>query len=866
MARRILILVLALALLTACGSPATATPAASVPHEHEHGKKVVASTSWVGAFALAAGAEEIIVIAPSNIQHPPDYDPKPSDLEAISGADYVLYAGFEGFAPRMQEAVGGSSDKLITVATENSPEAIHKEVTRLGELFGTQDKAAAFLETFDAEYAKLSEEVKAAVGDQKPVVVTQMFVTPWVFFAGLEPAGMYGPMPMTPDELKTLSDAKPTMVFENAHMGGGDPLVEATGAQKVDLINFPGDDMDLLSVFRQNAETLKSAFGGMTGTHGHSHTEYPLTIENCGRSVTFEKAPERVITTWQAPAELLVKLGLGSRIVGTVWNAQFPAPADIADEFDKLPVLSEEGASKEAVFAANPDFILASFLAWDFDAASGAPTLKEVEDAGIRVFGLSDNCTASDHVHIEDMYSDILKIGQIFDVQDSTEALVNDMKARVAAVQEKIAGLPPTKAFFDAGGEGPIGTAGQGLQHDMIVLAGGENIFADYANYYESVSLEEVAARQPEIFVVDTWSDPAYINSRSEWLFTTFSETPAAKDKRFVEIPGIYIYFASIRFADGIEMMAEAFHPEAFAAAPSYPVTIENCGNTLTFDKAPERALVTYQNVAEIMVKLGLTDKIVGVTYGKAYPSPADMPEVDTLNYLTEPGSGSASKEVELSTNPDIVISAYPTYDFDAGQGMATQEEFVAAGAPVYGISAECDKSMPGGTIETVYSDILNLGKIFGVESRAEAVVQEMKGRIAVVQSKVGNLPPVQVAFYDAGEEQIGVYGSGLNSDMIALAGGENVFANETDVYLQVSKEVFAVKTPEIFAVLDYEGAAGVPDEITRAKFLFTTFPNMQASKDKRWVPVSGAAFAAGIRIPDAIESMAKAFHPEAFQ
>ncbi len=569
MIKRILVLVILAAILAACGSTATPTPAmteAPVHDEHTHGLKIVASTSWVGAFALAAGAEDISIIAPSTIQHPPDYDPKPSDLEAISGADYVLMAGFEGFAARMQEAVSGDSSKLITVMTENSPEMIHKEVTRLGELFGTQDKAAAYLALFDAEYAKLSDEVKAAVGDHKPVVVTQMFVTPFVFFAGLEPAGMYGPMPMTPDELKTLSDAKPTMVFENAHMGGGDPLVEATGATKIDLINFPGDDMDLLSVFRQNAETLKTAFGSMaeTHTHSHMHTEYPLTIENCGRSVTFEKAPERVITTWQTPPELLIKLGLGDRIIGTEWNGQFPPPADIAEEFNKLPILSKEAASKEAIFAANPDFIISSGLVWDFDPTAGAPSVDEVEAAGIKVFGFSDNCTASDHIHVEDMYNDILKIGQIFDVQEKAEDLVNDMKARVAAVQEKIAGLTPTKAFFDAGGEGPVGTAGQGLQHDMIVLAGGENVFADYANYYESVSLEEVAARQPEIFVVDTWSDPTYINTRSEWLFTTFSETPAAKDQRYVEIPGIYIYYASIRFADGIEMMAKAFHPEAF--------------------------------------------------------------------------------------------------------------------------------------------------------------------------------------------------------------------------------------------------------------------------------------------------------------
>ena len=169
MIKRILVLVILAAILAACGStPTPAMTEAPVHDEHTHGLKIVASTSWVGAFALAAGAEDISIIAPSTIQHPPDYDPKPSDLEAISGADYVLMAGFEGFAARMQEAVSGDSSKLITVMTENSPEMIHKEVTRLGELFGTQDKAAAYLALFDAEYAKLSDEVKAAVGDHKP--------------------------------------------------------------------------------------------------------------------------------------------------------------------------------------------------------------------------------------------------------------------------------------------------------------------------------------------------------------------------------------------------------------------------------------------------------------------------------------------------------------------------------------------------------------------------------------------------------------------------------------------------------------------------------------------------------------------------
>lgn len=596
---------------------------------------------------------------------------------------------------------------------------------------------------------------------------------------------------------------------------------------------------------------------------------YPVTIENCGRTLTFNKAPERVITTWQNPTELLVKLGLGDKIVGAENSQQFPPPDDLAAAYAKVPILAKQTASKEVFLTANPDFVLSAFLVWDFDPKNDRPSLDDLSKSGVQVFGFSDNCTEKSHTTTEDMYNDILKIGKIFAVEDRAQALVNDMKTRIAHVEDRVQGLTPIKAFFDAGSEGPIGTAGAGLQNDQIIAAGGVNVFADKPEYYMEVSLEEVAQRQPEIFVVDTWEDRTYINKRTEWLFKTFPNTPAGKGKRFVEIPGIYIYYASVRFADGVEMMAKAFHPEAFASTSmsSYPVTIQNCGKTLTFTKAPERVLVTYQNVAEILVKLGLKDKIVGVTYGKAYPSPADMQaEIDGLNYLSPPGKGSAAKEVELSTRPDIVIAAYPTYDFDSAQGVATQEDFAATGAQIYGISAECEKSVPNGTITTVYNDILNFGKIFGVETRAQVVIQEMKDRIAAVQTKIAKLPPVPVAFYDAGEDQLGFYGSGLNSDMIALAGGANVFADQPDVYLQVSKETFAVKNPAIFAVLDYEGSSNAPDESDRAAFLFKTFPNMQASKDKRWVAVSGAAFAASPRIPDAIEAMAKAFHPEAFK
>jgi len=264
--RTMMVCLTILGVLISCGQQApaateqTAAPAAEGAPASKS-LKIVASTSWVAAFAKAAGATAITVIAPSSLQHPPDYDPKPSDLAAIADADFVLMAGFEGFAAKMKEAVGADETKLITVATENSPDGIHKEVTRLGALFGTSDAATAYLATFDTEYAALAADVQKSVGSAKPVVVNQLFVTPFVFFAGLTSAGSYGPMPMTPEELKKLSDVKPAYVFENAHMPAGQAIVEATGAISVALINFPGDDFELLSVFRSNAETIKKVFG-----------------------------------------------------------------------------------------------------------------------------------------------------------------------------------------------------------------------------------------------------------------------------------------------------------------------------------------------------------------------------------------------------------------------------------------------------------------------------------------------------------------------------------------------------------------------------------------------------------------------------
>lgn len=273
------------ALAVACGddSSSSTTAAGSVAT----GPKVVASTTWTGAYAKLAGASDITVIAPTSILHPPDYDPKPSDLLAAADADIVVYAEFESFAPRLTEAAGGDAT-TFPLTLENTAASIEAEVMRLAAELGTEAVARTNLDAFLAAAAELGADAATHVGDTAPVVVSQLFMSYWADWAGLTSAGAFGPQPMSAGELSELMGMSPTIVFDNYHVPGGQAF-EAEGIARIELINYPGDDLDLLAVFQHNHDLIVKALdgeiepntdisvpeGGGHGeqSHGHGETE-----------------------------------------------------------------------------------------------------------------------------------------------------------------------------------------------------------------------------------------------------------------------------------------------------------------------------------------------------------------------------------------------------------------------------------------------------------------------------------------------------------------------------------------------------------------------------------------------------------------
>ncbi|MER6914997.1 zinc ABC transporter substrate-binding protein [Streptomyces sp. NPDC000594] len=248
-------LTLTLALVTGCGGDSETSAAG---HSRAGKPAVVATTTWQGAIAQAAGADNIEVIVDRSVPHAPDYDPKPSDLITVAQADFVLYASFEPYAAKIKEAAG-SKAKQVEVNLDNDPAQLKAEVTRLAGLFGTEKAAERWNREFDTEYARLNKGLRAAwPGGKSPLVVSHAFTTWAARLAGATTAGTYGPEAVTPAQLARLTATKPALVLDNAHMSTGTVLPD-TRAKHLSIVNYPGDDLDLLPVYRNAATELKKA-------------------------------------------------------------------------------------------------------------------------------------------------------------------------------------------------------------------------------------------------------------------------------------------------------------------------------------------------------------------------------------------------------------------------------------------------------------------------------------------------------------------------------------------------------------------------------------------------------------------------------
>jgi hypothetical protein len=217
---------------------------------------IIASTSWVAAIAYCAGADNVHILAPVDLRHPPEYELKPSDLSAASKARLIIYAGWEMFAKKLAETAGSAGVDVLQIRVSNDPAGIKAEAKKIAELLGTTGKYEAWAADFDQFTAGVKEEVAEAYSGKRAVVNSMQ--TPFISWLGVDIAGEYGPAEPSPALVLDLVNLKPDIVIDNYHNASGRPIAEAAKAPYAELLNFPGRDgtRTVEDVFRYNARIL----------------------------------------------------------------------------------------------------------------------------------------------------------------------------------------------------------------------------------------------------------------------------------------------------------------------------------------------------------------------------------------------------------------------------------------------------------------------------------------------------------------------------------------------------------------------------------------------------------------------------------
>ncbi len=291
-----------------------------------------------------------------------------------------------------------------------------------------------------------------------------------------------------------------------------------------------------------------SASSASPSAEAAKSTVYPLTeVDASGKEITFEQAPEKIVSTSPAETEILFALGLADRIVGVSDFDNYPP--EVAS---KTKVGGIVEPNTEAIVAAGADLVVTGI------------SIKDTALDNLRTLGLNVVCV--NPKKLDDVLSDILLFGRITDKQKEAEALVAQMQADIKKVTDVAATIKPEekrKVYIEFS---PGWTVGRGeFMDELITLAGGVNIASDVEGWSQ-INEEKVIQDNPDVIihtlnVVDDKGNKLedLIRGRSGW-----GEIAAIKNNQVVGLDGDVLSRPGPRITQALLGIASAIYPDSF--------------------------------------------------------------------------------------------------------------------------------------------------------------------------------------------------------------------------------------------------------------------------------------------------------------
>ncbi len=270
--------------------------------------------------------------------------------------------------------------------------------------------------------------------------------------------------------------------------------------------------------------------------------------DGLGRTVKLDQPARRIVSLAPSNTEILYAVGAGPQVIGRDDLSDYPV------EVKKLPTVggSMSKFNYEAIAGLKPDLVLAAGL-------TPPEQVKALADLGLKVYAL-ENPT-----DLEGMYASVETVGRLTGKETEAQQLVGSLKARVAAVEARLANVAtrPT-VFYELDGSDPAKpyTTGPGTFVDsLITMAGGKNVAADLGAAWGQIGTETLLVKNPDIILL---GDAAYgispdsLSKRPGWDGLT-----AVKEGKIYTFDDNLVSRPDPRLVDGLEEIARLIHPEA---------------------------------------------------------------------------------------------------------------------------------------------------------------------------------------------------------------------------------------------------------------------------------------------------------------
>lgn len=295
---------------------------------------------------------------------------------------------------------------------------------------------------------------------------------------------------------------------------------------------------------------------------------WAVTVTSCDRSLTIDKPPQRAVSHDVNMTAMLLALGLKERMVGysgiSAWKTLDPVmQAQLAD----LPELAARYPSLENLLDAEADLF---FAGWNYGMRIGGEvTPASLAPFAIPVYELSESCA---HIlpnrvaRLDDLYNDLHNLGQIFAVEARADALVGALQTRVAAVEQRLAGVStrPRVFLYDSGEDTPFTAGRLAMPQALIEAAGGRNVMDGLAASWLRVGWEALVEQDPELILIVDYGERTAAQKRDFLLHhPALQGVTAIREQRFVVLPYLAVT-PSLDNAAAIETLAAALHPEVF--------------------------------------------------------------------------------------------------------------------------------------------------------------------------------------------------------------------------------------------------------------------------------------------------------------